>query len=385
MRCGKRLVGKIDLVLYNRVGDSVSVLNETFGQEINIRVLDHEPGGSGFDADLLYGFEKAALAQASDLWNHVRVSEADRVGSATTRRLGELFGFPDCCIDAFCSLPQDEQTASRRGHIRRRREIRGAVDPRLNPITGLTLGHVVCALDCRATIEQAQLVEKALAETHTAELAALRRRQKSLTLFRLDGDPSVVSVDAVDEGGGFRFGSAEVLRGDLCPEALLLGDRLSAQDGLVSVHGEGGRHVGDLVDWGVWWHGGDLSDTRIRHTGADASGRSDSPFEAQTELSLRVREILSTQEQEIHDQTGFDIESVSAVSDSVRVTMTGPDLFCLRVDESENEPRAYVRGAQLAVSYESNTPLDSREKEKAIAIVHRLLEDSFRRQEEGKR
>jgi hypothetical protein len=144
-----------------KLADVLAELHRRFGPEISHASTPHDAHGSAID--LVYGIDEAEVHEFVELArrSNLEISPDDR--DAINRRIGELLGYPACCVDAFLRAAPTEEDVTERTLIARRIG-QGRLDPRW-PLLLIVYEHYLpCSLHCERSLALAERIERTLIE-----------------------------------------------------------------------------------------------------------------------------------------------------------------------------------------------------------------------------
>lgn len=188
--------------------------------------------------DVFFGPDRLDVDEAVRLTELQYEAGADPKALAEARRrLGVLYGYPECCADAFAAADRPSPCANAWLLLLRRCEQPGPVDPALTPYAG-GIKHVPCSARCRASVESA------------------RGACVNPVLFLLDRiDEFVELIPRGPVGRTFDFDSGAMCGEDPALRALDGGGTISIGEGIITVSREGARVASFPLRAAVWWHG----------------------------------------------------------------------------------------------------------------------------------
>ncbi len=144
-----------------KLPEAIAELRRRFGPEIAHASTPHDAQGSAID--LVYGIDEAEVQEFVELArrSNLQTSLDDR--DAINRRIGELLGYPACCVDAFLRTAPIEEDITERTLLARRLG-QGPLDPRW-PLLLIVYEHYLpCSLHCEESLALGERLERALLE-----------------------------------------------------------------------------------------------------------------------------------------------------------------------------------------------------------------------------
>ncbi|MBK7859944.1 MAG: hypothetical protein IPJ65_15230 [Archangiaceae bacterium] len=123
--------------------------------------------------------------------------------------LGELLGYPRCCVKAFAELRDRANNTANRYATAARTTATGPWPWQLNNLSQMLLAYFPCRYDCPHALEQARAALDALEKQHRGALAATREALARTTLYFSHGVQLSVAGGRVRVGEG---SSAELAR-----------------------------------------------------------------------------------------------------------------------------------------------------------------------------
>lgn len=199
----------------------------------------------GRDWELFVSRNPALLDEAFALANRIETEKDPRALAAAIDRIGALLGYPACCASSFATVPRIFRSLNEWLWVKRRLESPGPFEPCVHPVL---LSHVPCSLACAAT---------------TSLVRASLRHAAGDTLPRLATLPSILFFDRPGEfvmldpqeppADVFRYRVEAWRTADPRLAALVDGDTLRLEPGMVRVFGAGRETAVFGLDAFLWW------------------------------------------------------------------------------------------------------------------------------------
>jgi hypothetical protein len=248
MSLGQRAVGFVENLDEGECPEVEREIAEVLGPAVT---FVRRPAGGRLD--LVYGLNDTRVREATALLDALET--VPRHQPEIIQRIGHLLGYPDCCVQAFCVPDAFRHEQLAWTYVQQRSAAPGAVDPRLNPYTGLKLYHLPCRIDCPATLAQIEAATRALGQERPGELREALALAAHPVVFALNSFPQFAVLDQGQEVEPGLFHYRRVQSFGRLSSVLEQGDRLRVEQGVVTVLA--GREVRQRIEGevAVWWPG----------------------------------------------------------------------------------------------------------------------------------
>ena len=402
---GPELQDAISRELARRVGGELTT-------HTRLRRWDH-----GHTREMFLGADAGAVEEVMTL-----MEARDHAGAAhaAVARTGALLGYPECCAEAFARSASVLRDANGWLLLKRRLETPGAAPPELNPCL---MPYVPCSMDCARTLELTRRVNEHRHDSweeygclptlvflgRTTEVAALRPRGPVRAgQGRVAPSTLQLSYDGVVPLW-LEAGRRQLLE---------QGDTLEVEPGLIRVLARG-REIGWFaLEAFLWWHEEVLHPELWRRCVEELEERGDAvtappapeePVEPdpgsqpraatpepvaapdeqeQRRLALRdllARALARVQRRHPDRMRGFTVESLEARGAPqgwgelvLTLHRNHRPLVATITRASDQEP-AFARSGPFAISHSAQTPADTRDRQKILNFVVRLLHKVVKR------
>lgn len=326
--------------------------------------------GAGATWDVFFGPRREDVEEAARLTDLQYEAAADPKALAEARRrLGALYGYPECCASAFAAGGHASPCANAWLLLLKRSEHPGPVDPALTPYAG-GIKHVPCSALCRASV------------------AAARGASVNPVLFLLDRiDEFVELIPRGPVGRTFDFDCGATSGADPALRALAGGGTIDIGEGIVTVSRDGARVASFPLRAAVWWHGEAFDPEFWRECALEHLERREAPARARVEreppgreraapapnaaLVARVRESLAGAK--VASFTAASVEPGDGRSAVVTLTGRGGEALVVRVEPREGASRYFKAAGDLAFGWSEATPPRTRPQIEALAALIALL------------
>lgn len=200
----------------------------------DVRRRVNTPEGEGTHVDLFIARDPSAVARAREIYLDPRGP------SAHLAEMGEMLGYPSCCVAAFAALDDRSNNSAIRYAAHARTAAQGArFEPGLNNLFAHVLPWFPCGYGCAPSVEAARAV-LALFAAHDPEGARALQKRLGRSVFYVDHARVIALEGARMEGDVLRYegvlGSLAHLDGDAAGVAAgfesAMGALLSQGDGL---------------------------------------------------------------------------------------------------------------------------------------------------------
>jgi hypothetical protein len=335
--------------------------------------------------ELFYGKDKNRVSEAvhlSDLMETEIFSREDFVNKVG--RIGELLGYPRCCSIAFARESSVIRTVSEWLHISRRIKNPGEIHFILNPYCSI-IEHIPCSLICTETLRIAQigltLHRQKFSEDQTSGLADMCKNPFLTLTDRPFQFFEMIPLEEPSDCFSFRGGIIHASDSRILNAAQ--GDRIVIERENITILKQG-KIVEKFKETAfVWWYkkafnpdywqewldsrfqkGSDYDDVFLKNT-ISAS-------------SEKLRKQILNRLKNRSDLAGFSISSIDPTSEKhVFLTLTSENSrITVKIEPKNLAEKAFIFTEQFAISYRKETPVDTKEKEKAVRILAELLDES---------
>lgn len=193
-----------------------------YGPDVVITRASHHPDEPGLD--LAYGYDADEVHELARLSARATADEAPEAHDRVLRRIGELLGYPPCCVDAYLRAPAFEGDLTEWGVLAHRTE-HVRVDP-LWPLLLVVFEHYLpCSLTCVESLARGRAIAAALTKAGIDPPPGGWQRVVFLSHFAHPGNVAVLLREAAtDDGFGYRVIGLNHVAGVLAP--VLEGERL---------------------------------------------------------------------------------------------------------------------------------------------------------------
>lgn len=230
-------------------GFSVARVDYTLDHDAvsDVRRRVNAPEGEGTHADLFIARDPAVVARAREIYLDPRGP------SAHLREMGEMLGYPPCCVEAFAALEDRSNNSAIRYAAHARTVAAGhRFEPELNNLFAHVLPWFPCSYGCAPSTAAARAVLDLFAKSDPEGARVLQKRL-GRSVFYVDHARVIAFEGGRWEGDVLRYGAAQGSLArveDTAAEvasrfeaamgaALSLGDGIRVGDGRVEVFGEG--------------------------------------------------------------------------------------------------------------------------------------------------
>ena len=359
------------------------------------RLLEVRSDAGPTERVLLVASEEDVLHQASAALRGLAAGTGEAAHRDAARRLGLLFGYPECCVRKYSALALEGDLSLPWSAFARRAKNAGRIPPSLRPLLVPALTFVPCSADCaNAATQYASWFD------HLGEDVTGHADPDIAEWFAFDGCEHVsLRVVRRDEGS---------LRYDPHSAAQATGptsDWLRAGDRLRFLHGQVQVRSGDALlgthtaTHGVWdparcWNAAEWQElcrgvvTRqlaaaLPPTQIDwsldgspvAKPEDESSRPDHSRFCRHVEAALAGAVDSLHVRTGYTVRSVTSQQSGVRVLLTdGANRLELWLEPARSAARAFRRGQWVAITHSPGSPVDTKEKRAVVAQLLALLE-----------
>jgi hypothetical protein len=346
--------------------------------------------------DLFLSRDRAAVEAAAMLASQQEQREGHSLEpQETSRRLGELLGYPPCCADWFSRLTPRQRSSYAWLHIASRVATEGPVSPLLNPGVEWLVHHVPCALRCKRTLDQAHTLLCAF-ETRYGAAASLRLRRdlEAPWLLFVHSDGAAVQLLADGEvASRFRYSVGRSRLPDARAQAVVEGDEMVVAEQHLLVLRRGRLHAALGARAFLWWHEAAIQPElwgallRLRTAApppadAAASSRAEpQPQQSRQEHSAgagptvsRDVELLAAAVAHLPpdgDYAGYRLSAgVEKHHSRLSVILEkGPSRLQLLLANRAQTPAFFLTVGAVALMHHPDTPLDTPEKRRASRLL----------------
>jgi hypothetical protein len=226
------------------------------GESLAARLVERvAPEGATFD--LFFGPSADDVTEAVGLTEvQYRGGPVDELTRAR-RRLGELYGYPPCCCEAFAGVQCARPAVNEWLILERRCRQPGPISPLLSPFGDVAMQYVPCSFQCAASLARAARVGEVFAARFGAAERDRLQEQASLpTLFLLDHPGAALRlVPRGAVGRDFEFTAGSCRSADPRLRAVAEGGRLRVGEGTVVVERAGRLVASFFLSAALFWHG----------------------------------------------------------------------------------------------------------------------------------
>lgn len=297
---------------------------------------------------------------------------SDAESPSPTREIGELLGYPACCVEAFKSgKPKDV-----RRHVALRLEGGESIPPEQNPWPFGAISPVPCRLGCEGWIEgNRRILEVVESEFSPEESRRFARSRSHPWLLLLDHDSPVELVPRGPITAHFEFsmpwGEEHPLS---CVGVQDANEIVIEPERIFLLHG--GRRVADLSMRAFVWSHERIFQSRLWKSIFEIQElvripESRPPVPVADKLARFLGDVLQRSDRTEHGLGGYRVYEIKPVpEDSVHLTLeSATDRFVIVLRPGKNTERAFLSVGPLALLCPRESPADSAERAHAIHIL----------------